>query len=100
MISFNTEFVQKELIRDLLKECIRMYEFDHPNVLKLLGVCMDPSPYIIMLFMANGSRNVYLKKERENVFPDPESAKPDDTVSEYYSEMNLVWVYCSKHSSL
>ncbi len=76
-------FIQKELISDLLKECARMYKFDHPNVLKLSGVCMDggPAPYIIMPFMANGSLSDYLKKERENLLLDPESTKPDDTVS-------------------
>ena len=62
-----------------------MYKFDHPNVLKLSGVCMDggPAPYIIVPFMANGSLNVYLKKERENILLDPESTEPDDAVSEY-----------------
>lgn len=83
MILFITGFVQKELVQDLLKECIRMHKFDHPNVLKLSGVCMDggPAPYIIMPFMANGSLNNYLKKERENILLDPESTNPDDAVS-------------------
>ncbi len=46
-----------------------MYDFDHPNVLKLLGVCLDggPAPYIIMPFMANGSLLKYLKEERESL---------------------------------
>ena len=62
-----------------------MYKFDHPNVLKLSGVCMDggPAPYIIMPFMANGSLNVYLKKERDNILLHPESTAPDDAVSNY-----------------
>ena len=59
-------FLQKELVTDLLKECVKMQEFDHPNVLKLIGVCLDggPAPYIIMPFMANGSLLSYLKEER------------------------------------
>ncbi len=34
-----------------------MYEFDHLNVLKLSGVCLngDPAPFIIMTFMENES---------------------------------------------
>ena len=50
----------------MLKECARMYKFNHPNVLALRGVCLDggPAPYIIMPFMANGSLLAYLKKER------------------------------------
>ena len=75
-------FVQEGLVRDLLKECGRMHKFDHPNVLKLLGVCLDggPAPYIVMPYMANGSLNAYLKKERKNILLEPESDK-DDAVS-------------------
>ena len=70
-----TGCVHKQLIRDLLKECARMYEFDHPNVLKLSGVCLDggPAPYIIMPFMANGDLLSYLKEERENLTASPDS---------------------------
>ena len=43
-----------------------MHEFDHPNVLSMLGVCLDggPAPLIVMPFMANGSLKSYLIKER------------------------------------
>ena len=60
-----------------------MSDFDHPNVLKLIGVCLDggPAPFIIMPFMANGSLNAYLKKERESVLLDPETTSHDDAVS-------------------
>ena len=60
-----------------------MHDFDHPNVLKLSGVCLDggPAPYIIMPFMANGSLNSYLKKERESILLDPELTSPEDAVS-------------------
>ena len=46
-----------------------MHEFDHPNVLKLSGVCLDggPAPYVIMPFMENGSLLSYLKEERETI---------------------------------
>ena len=56
-------------IDDLRKECLKMSEFNHPNVLTLIGVCLDggPAPYIIMPFMENGSLLSYLKKERENL---------------------------------
>ena len=74
-------FMQDELVKDLLKECVKMQEFDHPNVLKLLGVCLDggPAPYIIMPFMANGSLHSYLKQERQNLVLDKSYA--DDLVS-------------------
>ena len=53
----------------MLKECSKMVKFDHPNVLKLIGVCLDggPAPFIIMPFMANGSLLTYLKKNRQEL---------------------------------
>ena len=66
-------FVDQSNVDDLLKECIRMSEFDHPNVLTLTGVCLDggPAPYIIMPFMENGSLLSYLIKERESLVLEP-----------------------------
>ena len=60
-----------------------MHKFDHPNVLKLLGVCLDggPAPYIVMPFMANGSLNAYLKKERKNIIVLELESERDDAVS-------------------
>ena len=53
----------------MLKECANMYNFYQPNVLTLMGVCLDggTAPYIIMPFMANGSLLAYLKKKRETL---------------------------------
>ena len=50
----------------LMEESIKMKQFDHLNVLNVIGVCVDagPAPYVIMPFMANGSLQSYLKKER------------------------------------
>ena len=76
-------FVQRNLVEDLLKECAKMHQFDHPNVLKLSGVCLDggPAPYIIMPYMANGSLLSYLREERESLVLDPTSYRHDDVVS-------------------
>ena len=62
-----TGLYDRSTVRDMLKECAKMYNFDHPNVLPLRGVCLDggTAPYIIMPFMANGSLLAYLKKNRE-----------------------------------
>ena len=53
----------------MLKECSKMVKFDHPNVLNLIGVCVDggPAPFIIMPFMANGSLLGYIKKNRQQL---------------------------------
>ena len=63
-------FIQNELVRDLLKECVKMHELDHPNVLRLIGVCLDggPAPYIVMPFMENGSLLSHLKAERDLLY--------------------------------
>ena len=52
-----------------MEECDKMTQFDHPNVLSLIGVCVDhgPAPYIIMPFMAKGPLLAYLVKERHNL---------------------------------
>ena len=51
---------------------MKMKQFNHPNVMNLIGVCMDagPAPYIVMPFMANGSLLSYLRKERPNLILD------------------------------
>ncbi len=46
-----------------------MANLNHPNVLSLIGICMDVEEalYIVMPFMANGSLLSHLKKERDNL---------------------------------
>ena len=47
-----------------------MMDFQHPNVMTLIGVCLDAGPgvSIVMPFMANGSLLDYLKKERARLY--------------------------------
>jgi serine/threonine protein kinase len=47
-----------------------MKDFQHPNVMSLIGVCLDAGPgvSIVMPFMANGSLLEYLKKERDKLY--------------------------------
>ena len=46
----------------------------HPNVLTLIGVCIDgESPYIIMPLMERGSLLTYLKNDRANLLVQEES---------------------------
>ena len=53
-----------------------MQEFDHPNILRLIGVCLDggPAPYIIMPFMTNGSLLSHLKENRDSLVVDPKTS--------------------------
>ena len=45
-------------------------ELSHPNVMSLIGVCVDGTqgPSIVMPYMGNGSLLDYLKKERKNLY--------------------------------
>jgi len=60
-----------EEIDNIMSESIKMKRFNHPNVIGLIGVCVDagPAPYIIMPFMGNGSLLFYLKKHRTELMP-------------------------------
>ena len=51
---------------NIVEEGLKMANFDHPNVLGLIGVCVDagPSPYLIMPFMGHGNLLSFLKKRR------------------------------------
>ena len=60
-------------VDELMRESIKMSDFEHPNILTLIGVCVDggPSPYIVTPFMHNGSLLLYLKNyQTELVFED------------------------------
>ena len=64
----------------MLKECSKMCEFDHPNILTLSGVCLDggPAPFIIMPFMINGSLLAYLRKNRAMLVIESGNRQPED----------------------
>ena len=49
-----------------------MKDLNHPNILRLIGICVDggPAPFIITPFMENGSLLSYLRKNR-NTFLSP-----------------------------
>ena len=45
-------------IQDFLAESAIMLEFDHPNVLKLMGICFETDhglPMIVLPYMVNGA---------------------------------------------
>ena len=71
-------FATESDIASISAEILKMSKFDHPNVMRLIGVCMaspDHSddgatclgPCIVMPFMAKGSLLSYLKKEAKNL---------------------------------
>ena len=59
-----------EDLMEFMSESIIMMAFDHPNVLKLLGVCLDTTnnlPIIILPYMANGDLKSFLVSLRSTV---------------------------------
>ena len=57
-------------VESMLEEIIKMKDLHHPNVMSLIGVCLDAGPgvSIVMPFMANGSLLEYLKIERGKIY--------------------------------
>lgn len=69
-------------INSLAEESLKMQQFDHPNVLPLIGICitLSSAPYIVMPYMAKGSLLTYLRNERSNLVLPIDS--DDDTILE------------------
>ena len=53
---------------ELVAEVATMKLFNHPNVLQLLGVCVDPNDdeilRVVLPYMPNGDLNSFLKQKR------------------------------------
>ncbi|XP_063091102.1 proto-oncogene tyrosine-protein kinase ROS isoform X3 [Cavia porcellus] len=57
---------------EFLKEAHLMSKFDHPNILKQLGVCLLNEPqYLILELMEGGDLLTYLRKARMTTFHGP-----------------------------
>lgn len=67
-------FSQRE-IEEFLSEAACMKDFDHPNVIRLLGVCIEmssqgiPKPMVILPFMKYGDLHTYLLYSRLDTGP-------------------------------
>ena len=67
----------------LLKEVTTMLLFKHPNVMSLIGVCIDGEmPLIIMPYMSNGNVLEYVKKNKEEIhFPIDQKVNEEEVTS-------------------
>lgn len=67
-------FSQRE-IEEFLSEAACMKDFNHPNVIRLLGVCIElssqgiPKPMVILPFMKYGDLHTFLLYSRLNTGP-------------------------------
>ena len=52
-------------LSNMMEESVTMAKFNHPNVMRLIGVCIDkgPSPYILMPYMAYIWKSAILSEE-------------------------------------
>ncbi len=82
-------------VEAILRESLKMRDFNHPHVLSLIGVSLDAgdSPYIVMPFMANGSLLNHLRKERPNLTIDDKA--PEELVSIYQKNV-IIQLGCDK----
>ena len=72
---------------------MKMKQFNHPNVMNLIGVCINagPAPYIVMPFMANGSLLSYLRKERSNILLNENT--DEDLVRDIYCSASFFFIF-------
>ena len=64
------DYDSSQSLKSFLHESILMKDFDHPNVLNILGVGFDIDgksglPCMILPFMVNGDLKTYLKGKRQ-----------------------------------
>ena len=54
---------------NLVSEGLKMAKFNHPNVMQLIGICIDNGdvPCVVMPFMTHGSLLSYLRKHRADL---------------------------------
>ena len=79
-------------MEEFISESAIMLEFDHPNVLQLLGVCFDTEdhlPLIVLPLMSNGDLKSFLIKKRGdddvNVLPQVSHFITNFIQNHYYS---------------
>nr|XP_020458613.1 tyrosine-protein kinase Mer [Monopterus albus] len=95
-------FSQKE-IEEFLNEAACMKDFNHPNVIKLLGVCLEvgsgnfPKPMVILPFMKYGDLHSFLLRSRLGESP---MFLPTQTVLKFMVDIALGMEYLSGRNFL
>ncbi|NWU99762.1 MERTK kinase, partial [Upupa epops] len=95
-------FSQRE-IEEFLSEAACMKDFDHPNVIKLLGVCIElssqqvPKPMVILPFMKYGDLHSFLLRSRLEMAP---QFVPLETLLKFMVDIALGMEYLSSRQFL
>ena len=66
-IVFQGDRLDQATVESFLKEGVIMKNFDHPHVLKLLGVCVPSheNPMVVLPYMSNGDLRSYVKDKKK-----------------------------------
>lgn len=73
----------------LLEEVRTMLSLKHPNVISLIGVCLDGEiPLLIMPLMSNGSVLEYVKQNKEDLYIS--NTEDEERVSSYFLPSILI----------
>ncbi|XP_065911883.1 uncharacterized protein [Dysidea avara] len=70
--TIKADVLDSDEVVSFLAECVLMNKLQHPNVLGLLGVCLETEnglPYIVLPFMINGDLKSYLRGKRNDDAP-------------------------------
>ncbi|XP_037534350.1 tyrosine-protein kinase Mer [Nematolebias whitei] len=90
-------------IEEFLNEAACMKDFDHPNVIKLLGVCLEvsaehfPKPMVILPFMKYGDLHSFLLRSRLRESP---MFLPTQTLLKFMVDIALGMEYLSGRNFL
>ncbi|XP_056371388.1 tyrosine-protein kinase receptor UFO [Oenanthe melanoleuca] len=92
-------------LEDFLSEAVCMKEFDHPNVMKLIGVCLQPwgggeegpppPPIVLLPFMAHGDLHSFLLCAR---LGDPPKALSPRTLLGFMADIAAGMSYLSQRN--
>uniref|UniRef100_A0A1X7TZ38 receptor protein-tyrosine kinase n=1 Tax=Amphimedon queenslandica TaxID=400682 RepID=A0A1X7TZ38_AMPQE len=85
-----------ESMKELIEESLVMKDLQHPNVMGLIGICLDagPSPLIVLPYMEGGSLSKYLIKNRESLMAC--TSTDDDEINQLCSQLLSVCLQIGK----
>ncbi|CAI8031550.1 Tyrosine-protein kinase transforming protein SEA [Geodia barretti] len=71
-------------VKLLMKEIVKMVNFDHPNVMTLTGVILveGGAPLLVMPYMVKGTLLTYVRENKDQFFVEDDNAEAADQVDE------------------
>ena len=67
-------------VKQLMKEIVKMVNFDHPNVMTLTGVILveGGAPLLVMPYMVKGTLLNYVRENKEQFLVEEDPDNPDE----------------------